>query len=354
MSATRKAPRMMSRTRGRIRSRFLAIHGVLLTCGLLFAASANAQTLEDRAYVGFTFARGTDIGSRGGSLAERQLLDLRLPLPPLFLGKTVLVPSVGYETRFMGLERKGLLADVPEDETLSRRFHLLQLGLSLIRPLSPRWMMVMGVTASTRTDFQSPYDFGLDTTWAGYGMASYLIGGDPGVRVTFGLVALYPFDISPVIPMATFVYRKGPYILELGLPRLAMLLKVGDGLELGLTGAFDQQVFRTRMPQAPQGPKAHYVRETQFRIGPTLNTRLGGGNLWLSSSIGLDVLNDYALLDRNRERVDSEMLRSTRPAPYLRVSLGWRPPQRPTAASRPLGASPEAPSTKMRLPVLDR
>ncbi|WP_338868975.1 hypothetical protein [Myxococcus stipitatus] len=345
---------MMSRARGGIPSRVLAIHGVLLTCGLLFAAAVKAQTMEDRAYVGFTFARGTDIGSRGGSLDERQLLDLRLPLPPVFLGKTVLVPSVGYETRFMGLERKGLLADMPEDEALSRRFHLLQLGLSVIRPLSPRWMMVMGATASTRTDFQSPYDFGLDTTWAGYAMASYLVGGDPGVRVTFGLVALYPFDISPVIPMATFVYRKGPYILELGLPRLAMLLKVGEGLELGFTGAFDQQVFRTRMPQAPLGPRAHYVRETQLRFGPTVNTRLGGGNLWVSSSIGLDLLNDYALLDRNRERVDLEMLRSTRPAPFLRVSLGWRPPRRPSTASRQSGTPPEAPSGKLRLPPLDR
>ncbi|AGC43087.1 hypothetical protein MYSTI_01755 [Myxococcus stipitatus DSM 14675] len=345
MAATRNARRRMSHGGGI--SCPLAVRAALFTWVLLFATSATAQTLEDRAYVGFTLARGTDIGPRGSSLDERQQLDLRLPLPPLFLGRTVLVPTVGYETRWMGLERKGLLADMPEDEDLGRRFHVLQMGLTLIRPVAPRWMVMMGAMASTRTDFRSPYDFGLDTNWAGFAMASYLVGGDPGVRVTFGLVALYPFDISPVFPMASFVYRKGPYILELGLPRLAMLLKVGDGLEVGLTGAFDQQVFRTRMPQAPQGPHAHYVRETQLRVGPTVNARLGGGSLWVSSSIGLDVLNDYALLDRNRDRVDVEMLRSTRPAPYLRVSLGWRPPRRPSTASRLMAPPPpETPSVR--------
>ncbi|WP_220137872.1 hypothetical protein [Myxococcus llanfairpwllgwyngyllgogerychwyrndrobwllllantysiliogogogochensis] len=334
-------------------ARGVAAQGALLACALLFAQTAGAQTTEDRAYVGVTFARGTEIGSQGGRLDERKQLELRLPLPPVFLGRTVLVPSFGYETRFMGLEQHGPLADVAE-EKLGRQFHRFQLGLTLIRPLTPRWMLVTGAVANTRTDFKSSFDFGLDTSWAGFAMANYLIGGDPDVRLTFGLVALYPFDATPVVPMIAFAYRKGPYILEVGLPRLAMLYKVGDGLELGITGMFDQQVFRSRIPYDEQGPRPHYIRETALRFGPTVNARLGNGNLWVSSSIGLDFLNDYALLDKDRDRVELGLLQSTGPAPYLRVSLGWRPPRRPREAIRPVGGPPERAAPQGNSPTLIR
>ncbi|WP_426732816.1 DUF6268 family outer membrane beta-barrel protein [Myxococcus faecalis] len=334
--------------------RWAPLQQVLLACVLVFAGAGSAQTTEDRAYVGITVARGTRIGSQGGRLEERHQLDLRLPLPPLFLGKTVLVPSFGYETRFMGLERRGPLADVSEED-LSRRFHRFSLGLTVIRPLAPRWMLISGVSANPRTDFKSSFDVGLDTSWAGFAMANYLMGGDPDVRLTFGLVALYPFDATPVIPMVAFTYRKGAYILELGLPRLTAMLKVGDGLELGLSAMFDQQVFRTRLPEGSQDLAARYVRETALRAGPTVNTRLGGSSLWLSTSLGLDFLNDYALLDRNRDRVELGMLQSTGPAPYLRVSLGWRPPKRAAATSRPAANSLSAvPPAKGSTPPLIR
>ncbi|MCE9669731.1 hypothetical protein LY474_18195 [Myxococcus stipitatus] len=315
---------------------------LLLAFLALLSWGASAQTMEDRAHLGITFARGTAIGRQGTQLDERKQLDLRLPLPPVFLGRSVLIPSLGYETRWMGLEQQGPLSHVSED-ALGRQFHRFQLGLTLVRPVAPRWMLVMGVTSNTRTDFQSDFDFGLDTSWAGFAMATYQIGGDPDVRLTFGLVGLYPFDVTPVVPMVGFVYRKGAYIVEAGLPRTSFLLKVGDGLELGLSGMFDQQLFRTRLPDENQTTGARYVRETALRFGPTVNTRLGGGSLWLSSSIGLDLLNDYALLDANRDRVDLGNDAGTKPAPYLRVSLGWRPPRRPASTQKPLLAPGLAP-----------
>ncbi|WP_426753930.1 hypothetical protein [Myxococcus sp. Y35] len=320
-----------------------ALQCAWLACVLLLANASAAQSMEDRAYIGITTARGTRIGTQGGRLDDRQQLDLRLPLPPVFLGRTVLVPSLGYETRWMGLEQRGPLANVSEED-LGRRFHRFNLGLTLIRPLAPRWMLLSGVSANTHTDFKSALDFGLDTTWVGFAMANYLIGGDPGVRLTFGLVALYPFDVTPIIPMMAFTYRKGPYILELGLPRLTAMLKVGEGLELGLSGMFDQQVFRPRLPEGGQQLNARYVRETALRVGPTVNARLGGGSLWLSTSLGFDFLNDYTLLDRNRDRLELGSHQSTGPAPYLRVSLGWRPPKRAAASTRrttsPAGSPP--------------
>ncbi|MCP3098045.1 hypothetical protein LZ198_04040 [Myxococcus sp. K15C18031901] len=310
---------------------------------LLFAWGASAQTMEDRAHVGVTFAGGTAIGAHGTELDARKQLDLRLPLPPVFMGRTVLVPSLGYETRWIGLEQRGPMANVSE-ESLGRRFHRFQLGLTLVRPLAPRWMLVTGVSSNTRTDFRDGFDFALDTSWAGFVMATYQVGGDPDVRLTFGLVGLYPFTTTPVVPMVGFVYRKGAYIIEVGLPRTSFLLKVGDGLELGLSGMFDQQMFRTPLPDEGRTTGARYVRETALRVGPMVNTRLGGGNLWLSSSLGLDLLNDYALLDKNRDRIDLDNLSDTKPAPYLRVSLGWRPPRRPVSTQRSFVAPGLAPS----------
>ncbi|SES96163.1 DUF6268 family outer membrane beta-barrel protein [Stigmatella erecta] len=314
--------------------------GALFACIVLFAGMASAQSAEDRAYIGVTFGGGTRVGPQGARLDDRQQLKLRLPLGALFLGRNVLVPSFGYEGWWGGLEQRGPVADVPKD-TLDRNFHAFQLGLTGIRPLSPRWMLAAGVMANTRTDFRSQFDFALDTSWTGFATATYLMGTDGRMRLTFGLAALYPFDFTPVVPIVSFVYRGDSYILELGLPRLAMLLKVGGRMELGLTGEYGQQVFRTPFSAAgDRSPTDYYARQTMLRVGPTVNTRVSS-SLWLSTSLGVDLMNDYALLDKDRKRMTMELFNSTKPAPYLSVSLGWRPQPRPSADLRPA----EAPSS---------
>jgi hypothetical protein len=304
-----------------------ALSGLAVACTLLLSGSARAQSPEDRAYIALSATSGTDIGTQGGKLDERRQLELRLPLPPVFLGKNILLPSIGYESRWLGLEPRGPVANVDED-VLGRHYHRIQLGLSLIRPLPPRWLLVLGATSATRTDFRGPFDLGMNTSWVGYAMASYSLGGDPGKRLTFGLVAMWPFDVTPVIPLVGFSYRKGPYIVDLGVPRLALMRKFGEGVELGVTGIFEQQVFHTRFPSAAQPLGAQYVRETALRFGPAANFRLGGGSLWLNASAGLDFLNDYAFLDKNRDPLENLRLGSTRADPYARVALSWRPVRR--------------------------
>ncbi|MCE9670480.1 hypothetical protein LY474_22000 [Myxococcus stipitatus] len=63
--------------------------------------------------------------------------------------------------------------------------------------------------------------------------------------------------------------------------------------------------------------------------------RLGSGSLWSSASGGLDLINDYAPLDGNRERIDSDLPGSTKPAPYLRALAAnrWRCPTRTSGGS---------------------
>ncbi|MBU8896403.1 hypothetical protein KRR26_12345 [Corallococcus sp. M34] len=315
--------------------RFAPVRVLAACVALLVASAARAQSSEDRAYLGYTVSRGTSIGSTGWRIDERPQLELRLPLPAAFLGKLILLPSLGYEGHLLGVSQ-----ELGSGDTHSRSFHRIQLGLTLIRPLSPRWMVMGGVTGSTRTDFHSAFDPALDTSWAGYAMASYLIGGDPGMRLSFGLVALWPFDRTPIFPMVGFTYRKGPYLVELGVPRLTLMRTLGDGLELGLTGAFEQSVSHVQLEQAA-GFGAVYVRETSLRFAPTANVRLGG-NVWLGTSVGLDFLNDFALLDRDRKRLDLGALH-TGPAPYVRLLLSWRPPRRmPATAGTPApGLRPE-------------
>ena len=314
---------------------FRGAGGLVALCALLLSVTASAQTSEDRAYVSYSLARGTSIGSEGGKLDNWRQLDLRLPLPPVFLGKTILVPSLAYETRWLALEPRGVLAGREEDE-LGRRFHRLQLGLTVVRPLAPRWLLFAGAMGNARTDFRSSFDVGMDMSWVGYAMANYLIGGDPGLRLMFGLVVLYPFNLLPVIPLVGFTYRKGDYVVELGIPRLFLLRRFGEGLELGLNATFDQQIFRARLPADGQALGAHFVRETSLHVGPTANIRLGGGSVWLSTSAGLDLLNDFALLDRERETLQLGAS-STRPTPFVRVAVNWRPPRRMPKAPEPSG-----------------
>lgn len=287
------------------------------------AGPAAGQTTADRAYVGYTVAAATSIGVRGTRLDERQQLELRAPLPPLFLGRLVLVPSFGYETRWLGLERA---ADSVDGGDRDRTFHRLQLGVTAIRPLAPGWLLIGGATGTARTDLDLDFAAGRDMGWTGFAMASRQLAALPGATVTFGVVVLYPIDTSPVFPMAAFSYRGASTVVEIGLPRTSAFAVLGGWLELGATASFDRQAFRTDVPE--QSGAGRYVRETALRVGPTVNARLGAGNLWASASVGVDVMNDFAVLDGDRDEVALAMEASTRPAPYARLLLSWRPPRR--------------------------
>jgi hypothetical protein len=297
---------------------------LLVACIVLSSGLAGAQSSEDRAYIGLSVGGGTRVGQQGAMLKERQQLKLSTPLGAFFLGRNVLIPSFGYEGWWGGLEQRGPVADVPKD-VLDRDFHAFRLGLTAVRPLSPRWILAAGVMANSRTDFRSPFDFALDTSWTGFATATHLLGTENRMRLTFGLAALYPFDFTPVVPIVSFAYRGDSSILELGLPRLAMLLKVGGWMELGLTGEYGQQVFRLPGSEAGAGnARDYYARQTMLRVGPTANLRVSS-SLWVSTSLGVDLMNDYALLDRDRKRLPMDLFNVTKPAPYLSVSLGWRP-----------------------------
>lgn len=307
---------------------------VLLGCALavlLVGAQAGAQTQADRLYLGYGISGGGSLDAGGVHIRERRTLELRVPLPPLVLGRTYLLPSVGYETRWMGADAPAL-----QDESVERQFHRIQLGLTAVRPLAPRWLLVSGITASTRTDFKSSFDLALDTSWVAFAMARYQFEDTPGLGLTFGLVVLWPFDKLPVIPMLSLTYNQGPYILEVGLPRLTLLRRLGDSVELGFVGALDMQVLRTRFEPEMQAMGASYLRETQVRVGPTVNVHLGR-DLWLSSSVGLSLINDFALLDRERNSLEVRGL-DMGPAPYGRVVLGWRP--RPPAKAKSARPAP--------------
>ncbi|WP_199728866.1 hypothetical protein [Corallococcus sp. CA053C] len=299
----------------------------------LFSVPALAQTQADRLYVGYSISSGGTLDAGRTRLDERRQLDLRVPLPPVVLGRTYLLPSLGYETRWLGVElsRPGGAGE----DAVGRRFHRIQLGLTLIRPVAPRWLFIAGVMGSTRTDFQSSFSMGMDTSWVAFAMANHQLGDEPGISLTFGLVALWPFDSLPVIPMASLNYRRGPYVLEVGLPKLTLLRKLGETVEVGFVGGFEQQVLHTRFESGVKELGAHYVRESVVRAAPTVNVHLGR-DLWLSSAVGLTLINDFALLDRQRDNLNIPGL-GAGPTPYARVVLGWRPapPQAKARASRP-------------------
>ncbi|NOK20973.1 hypothetical protein HMI50_28520 [Corallococcus carmarthensis] len=309
------------------------VTGWAMAAMLLVGPRVLAQTQADRLYLGVSLAGGGRLADGAVHVEERHNIELRVPLPPVVVGRTYLLPSVGYETRWLGANL--LRPEGPGDDSLERRFHRIQLGLTVVRPLVPRWLLVAGVTGSTRTDFQSSFDLGLDTSWVVFAMASHQLGDTPGFGVTFGLVALWPFDRIPVVPILNLTYNRGPYILEVGLPRLTLLRKLGDAVEVGLVGALDIQVLHTRFEPEMQALGASYLRETQVRAGPTVNVHLGR-DLWLSTSVGLSLINDYALLDRQRDSMDIPGL-SMGPTPYGRVMLGWRPgrPQAKAQGPRP-------------------
>ncbi|CAM4188473.1 hypothetical protein G4177_13850 [Corallococcus sp. ZKHCc1 1396] len=300
------------------------IHRWVTLALVLFVAPALAQTQADRLYVGYGVAGGGTLDAGRTRVDTRRQLDLRVPLPPIVLGRTYLLPSLGYELKWLGAQVPPPGLSGEGDDELGRRYHRIQLGLTLVRPIVPRWMVIAGVMGSTRTDFRSSFDLALDTSWVAFAMVNHQLGVEPGFSVTFGVVALWPFDLLPVLPMASVNYRRGPWILEVGLPRSTLLHKLGDTVELGLVAGFEQQVLRTRFEPEARIPGAFYLRETLIRVAPTVNVHLGQ-DVWLSTAVGLTLINDFALLDRQRDNLNLPGL-GAGPAPYARVVLGWRPP----------------------------
>ncbi|MFP2910655.1 hypothetical protein ACLESD_37565 [Pyxidicoccus sp. 3LFB2] len=304
---------------------------LLVLAVVLLARGALAQTSVDRAFVSVTAAPGTSLGERVGWLTQRRQLDVFLSLPPLFLDGTrlILAPTVTYGRRVLSVEDSGLRA-----EDASRyRLHHVQLGLSLIRPLPPQWLLIGSVLASARSDFREGFQPGADLVWTGVFLASRTMDEARAVKLTFGLIVVYPFDLLPVIPLVGVVYRKGDYIAELGFPRVHLLRKLGEGLEVGLTGSFERQTFHTSLPQAREVLGARYVQETSVRVAHALNVRLAGP-LWLNTAAGLIVANDFTLLDRRRDRIRGMDL-GAGATPYARVDLSWRPAPRAPATVRP-------------------
>ncbi|MFP2932106.1 DUF6268 family outer membrane beta-barrel protein [Pyxidicoccus sp. 3LG] len=298
---------------------------------LLLAGVAGAQTSVDRAFVSVTVAPGTSLGERVGWLTQRRQLDLFLSLPPLFLDGTrlILAPTVTYGRRALSLEGSGLR----NEDASGYQLHHVQLGLSLIRPMPPRWLLVTSVSAAARSDFRDGFEPGKDLVWTGVALASYSLDAERSVKLSFGLVVVYPFDLLPVIPIAGIVYRKGPYIAEVGFPRVHLLRKLGEGLEVGVTGSFERQTFHTSLLQAREALGAHYVQETTFRVGHALNVQLAGA-LWLNTTAGLIVANGYTLLDDRRSRIGGMDL-GVGATPFARVDLSWRPAPRAPGAVRP-------------------
>jgi hypothetical protein len=322
--------RVVSSGRARRAGWLLALAVVLL------AGVAPAQTSVDRAFVSVTLAPGTSLGNQVGWLTRRRNVDLFLSLPPLFLDGTrlILAPTLTYGRRTLAVEDSGLRAE----DASGYHLHHVQLGLSLIRPLPPRWLFIGSVLASGRSDFRAGFEPGKDLVWTGVFLATRNLDDARTMKLSFGLVAVYPFDLLPVIPLVGFVYRKGDYIAEVGFPRVHLLRKLGEGLEVGVTGSFERQTFHTSLLQARQTLGAHYVQETSVRVAHALNVKLGGA-LWLNTAAGLIVANDFRLLDHRRERIGGVDL-GAGATPYARVDLSWRPAPRVPAAVRPAPGGP--------------
>ena len=321
--------------RGR-RARCQARGSLLALAVLLLAPVAAAQTSVDRAYVSVTVAPGASLGQGVGWLTQRRQLDVFLSLPPLFLDGTrlILAPTVGYGRRALSLEASRLR----EEDASGYHLHSVQLGLSLIRPLPPRWLLIAGVSAAARSDFRGGLQPGEDLAWTALALASYSLDAERTVKLSFGLVAVYPYDLLPVIPLVGLVYRKGSYIAEVGFPRVHLLRKLGEGLEVGVTASFERQTFHASLPQARDVLGAHHVRETTLRVAHALNVRLAGA-LWVNTAAGLIAANDFTLLDARRARIDTVDL-GVGMSPFARVDLSWRPA--PRAPSRP-EATPRRP-----------
>ena len=312
----------LSRGRGRrARAWRSGVAGVLAAALVAVAAPAQAQSQADIVYVGGRYTARTDLDDRAGKREDRGLTVAIMP-PSFELGQRDRL-SIGVIYRYTGVDLLDGAAFANERKL--RHLHAIDQPIAYSRILNRRWILTIGAIPGLRTDFQQKISE-RDIQVGGVLMATYLIGGDPHFKFSFGIFGQTHWALAPGFPFVALDYKNDFVAFDVGASGLNAVFRIGDRAEIGLFGTIGADWYHVKTAGAPQVNNARFLRLLELGVGPQVNVRTVGP-VWLNARAGYNVLRNGTLGDADRKEIGGVSL-DTSGAFFAQVGLSVRDPRR--------------------------
>lgn len=281
----------------------------LLAFLFLWSPSATAQSATDRVYIGGRVTAGARLDDRPGDRSTTSA-EVSVASPMLPLGERDLL-RLGLAYR-----HDRITLDAPNE---TRRFplHAFSPNVTWAHVLGRRWSLSLTALPTIASDLRRPFSFD-DVQINGLAGLTYLVGGDPGFRITFAVLGQSRALFTPVLPFVSLDYRTRHLAISAGISGTHVLGLLGDRAELGIFGNIGGGVFRVRAPD----PRVRFTRLLDLGFGPEANVRLFGP-VWLEAKAGYNVLQTGKLTDADLDRIPGTSLDS-RGAFFGQLGIGVR------------------------------
>ena len=220
------------------------------------------------------------LDDRAGKLEDRSFRASITP-PPIELGPWERL-NLGANYRYTGLELNGGAAFA--NEPMRRHLHALDATIGYSHIFDRRWVASIGVIPGLRTDFQETFSE-RDFQVGGYLLVTYLIGGDPHFKFSFGLFGQTHWPLTPISPLISIDYKNDSFAIDVGVSGFNTVIRLGDRAEFGLFGRFSADWYHVMSGNAPQVDAARFLRLVEFGVGPQVNVR-AFGPVWLNAKVG--------------------------------------------------------------------
>lgn len=299
------------------RARRTSVAGFVLGALLAFAGRASAQSRSDIVYVGGRYTARTDLDDRSGKREDRGLTVAIMP-PSLVLGQRDRL-NIGLVYRYTGID---LLAGAAyPGEKKVRHLHAIDQPIAYSRILGRRWVLTIGAIPGLRTDFQQKIS-GRDIQLGGVLMATYLIGGDPHFKFSFGIFGQTHWALAPGFPFVALAYENDHLGFDVGASGLNAVVRFGDRAEIGLFGTISADWYHVESTSSAELSRARFLRTIELGAGPQVNLRTFGP-VWLNARAGYNVLRKGTFGDADRKEVAGVSL-DTPGAFFAQVGLSVR------------------------------
>jgi Domain of unknown function (DUF6268) len=277
---------------------------LLFTLTILFSNHIYSQFIKDVAGISVTTHADTklnDLPSESG-LKENKFkyttYDAWLPLPPLHIGKTLILSNINYR-----------LMDFNVDKTSSQniyqldKIHEIKAVVVVRHPIDAKWSLLGIIIPTVAADFKSALsseDLILDGI---YGV-SKKFGKQGNLEIGFGVHAMYSFRQILVTPGISIDYKSnnGKWTGQFYWPRLNVAYNLSKNTQVGIAGSIDWTRYNLKDYTDFQGKKIDYAQFSSIHAGLQFNQRIYK-NFWVQLQGGVGLFNSYKLFNGNHDTI---------------------------------------------------
>lgn len=276
----------------------------LFTLTILFSHNIYSQVIKDVAGIAVTTHSETkfsDLPSESGFKGNKfkyTTYDAWLPLPPLHIGKTLILSNINYR-----------LMDFNIDKTTSQniyqldKIHEVKAVVVVRHPIAPRWSLLGIIIPTVASDFKSSLsseDLIVDGI---YGVAKKF-GKQKNLEIGLGVHAMYSFQQILITPGVSIDYKSnnGKWVGQFYWPRLNVAYNLSKNTQVGIAGSIDWTKYNLKDYTDFQGKKIDYAQFSSIHAGLQFNQRIYK-NFWVQLQGGVGLFNSYKLFNANHDTI---------------------------------------------------